>query len=144
MTAKIRYRSDIILMNDGQFVILNTKNKTFKDNIIVSVEKDYLRDFINGKTTKLILDTESITDSVFKGSSKLTEVELYNTLNIGGQAFANCINLTSIFFNSVVEGIEADAFANCPNLTTIDVPWLEGEVANAPWGATNATINYNR
>jgi hypothetical protein len=23
------------------------------------------------------------------------------------------------------------------------VPWAEGAVANAPWGATNATINYN-
>lgn len=29
------------------------------------------------------------------------------------------------------------------NFTTINVPWAEGEVANAPWGATNATINYN-
>lgn len=28
-------------------------------------------------------------------------------------------------------------------LTTINVPWAEGAVANAPWGATNATINYN-
>ena len=29
------------------------------------------------------------------------------------------------------------------NLTTINVPWLEGEVANALWEVTNATINYN-
>lgn len=28
-------------------------------------------------------------------------------------------------------------------LTSIKVPWAEGEVANAPWGATNATITYN-
>ena len=26
---------------------------------------------------------------------------------------------------------------------TFNVPWAEGEVANAPWGATSATINYN-
>jgi hypothetical protein len=29
------------------------------------------------------------------------------------------------------------------NLMTINVPWSEGEVINAPWGASNATINYN-
>lgn len=26
---------------------------------------------------------------------------------------------------------------------TRGVPWAEGAVTNAPWGATNATINYN-
>ena len=35
------------------------------------------------------------------------------------------------------------AFIGCDNLTTINVPWSEGAVENAPWGATNATINYN-
>ena len=42
-----------------------------------------------------------------------------------------------------VEIIEDYAFKNCTALTTINVPWSEGEVASAPWGATNATINYN-
>jgi hypothetical protein len=31
----------------------------------------------------------------------------------------------------------------CNNLTIINVPWSSGTVANAPWGAYNATINYN-
>lgn len=39
--------------------------------------------------------------------------------------------------------IDAEAFNGCPNLQVINVPWSEGEVKNAPWGATNATINYN-
>lgn len=35
--------------------------------------------------------------------------------------------------------------ASAPNGQTVDiyVPWAEGEVANAPWGATKATIHYN-
>ena len=43
------------------------------------------------------------------------------------------------------ETIASTTFTSCANLTTINVPWAEaeGEVANAPWGATNATINYN-
>ena len=37
----------------------------------------------------------------------------------------------------------SSAFDGCTNLTDIKVPWAEGAVANAPWGATNATITYN-
>lgn len=34
-------------------------------------------------------------------------------------------------------------FENCPNLMNIYVPWAEGRVEGAPWGAENATITYN-
>lgn len=34
-------------------------------------------------------------------------------------------------------------FSTCANLRTINVSWGNGEVSGAPWGATNATINYN-
>ena len=39
--------------------------------------------------------------------------------------------------------INANAFPKWVGLTDIYVPWSEGEVANAPWGATNATIHYD-
>ena len=58
-------------------------------------------------------------------------------------AFYGCTGLTSITFEGKPNSIANNAFNNCTNLTTINVPWAEGEVANAPWGATNATINYN-
>lgn len=60
-------------------------------------------------------------------------------------AFYNCGNLTTITFKStpISNGVSEDAFYQCLNLTTINVPWAEGRVSNAPWGATNATINYN-
>ena len=62
--------------------------------------------------------------------------------NIGGGAFAECTSLVSLTFEGTPENIGAGAFAGCNNLTTINVPWAEGAVANAPWGAENATINY--
>lgn len=62
---------------------------------------------------------------------------------IGGQAFAFCTGLTSITFEGTPTSIDSTSFRYCTTLTTINVPWAEGEVANAPWGATNATINYN-
>ena len=63
--------------------------------------------------------------------------------NIGNNAFYNCTNLTSLTFKSTPDAIASNAFSACTNLTTINVPWAEGAVAGAPWGATNATINYN-
>lgn len=57
--------------------------------------------------------------------------------------FRNCVWLESVTFDGIPKSIDALAFNGCRNLTTINVPWAEGAVANAPWGATNATINYN-
>lgn len=58
-------------------------------------------------------------------------------------AFSNCTGLTSIVFKGTPDSIASSAFQDCTNLTSIKVPWAEGAVANAPWGATNATITYN-
>lgn len=58
-------------------------------------------------------------------------------------AFELCSNLTTVTFEGTPESISSTAFDRCNKLTTINVPWAEGAVANAPWGATNATINYN-
>lgn len=52
-------------------------------------------------------------------------------------------SLTSVTIPDSVKSIDSNTFQNCTNLLTINVPWAEGEVAGAPWGATNATINYN-
>ena len=48
----------------------------------------------------------------------------------------------NIYFLGTPTSIDASAFATT-RATNIYVPWAEGEVANAPWGATNATIHYN-
>jgi hypothetical protein len=58
-------------------------------------------------------------------------------------AFKGCTGLTSITFEGTPTTISSDVFTGCINLTSIKVPWAEGAVANAPWGATNATITYN-
>ena len=66
-----------------------------------------------------------------------------NLKNIGNYAFQNCMSLTEIQFRSKPNFISPTAFVGCTNLTEIYVPWSENAVANAPWGATNATIHYN-
>ena len=52
-------------------------------------------------------------------------------------------SVMTIKLTSDMTSIPKNAFMNCTALTDIYVPWSEGEVAHAPWGATNATINYN-
>lgn len=62
---------------------------------------------------------------------------------IRDSSFKNCTGLTEITFESTPTTITTGAFSGCTNLLTINVPWAEGVVSGAPWGATNATINYN-
>lgn len=75
------------------------------------------------------------------GLQNITFPEGITTIN--GAAFYNCQGLTSITFKGTPTTIANNAFNSCANLKTINVPWASGAVANAPWGATNATINYN-
>ena len=64
--------------------------------------------------------------------------------SIGMYAFSGCAGLTEItFLGTPSEAIFTSTFSSCPNLLTINVPWASGAKAGAPWGATNATINYN-
>ena len=80
----------------------------------------------------------------FAGCTNLALTSLPSGItSIGLSAFQNCTGLTSITFTGKPTTIKSGAFKGCTNLTTINVPWAEGEVANSPWGATNATINYN-
>lgn len=80
----------------------------------------------------------------FHGCSKLTLTSLPESLTrIDSSAFQNCTGLTSLTFKATPTKIDVTAFDYCSNLKTINVPWAEGAVSGAPWGATNATINYN-
>jgi hypothetical protein len=80
----------------------------------------------------------------FENCTALTKLSLPSSLRImDGACFNKCTALAEVRFNSTPTTINATAFNNCTALADIYVPWAEGEVANAPWGATNATIHYN-
>ena len=86
----------------------------------------------------------SIGDNGFYYCSNLNLTSLPSGItSIGSSAFYGCKALTSLTFEGKPTTIATNAFNSCTNLKTINVPWAEGAVANAPWGATNATINYN-
>jgi len=66
--------------------------------------------------------------------------------SVGQYAFFRCWRDEphTITFLGTPSEIYSGAFSGCTMLTDIYVPWGEGEVADAPWGATNATIHYNQ
>ena len=85
-----------------------------------------------------IIDQES-----FSNCSSLALTSLPSQLNeIGIKAFENCTSLQTLTFNRIPTSIASSAFNGCTSLTSIYVPWQEGAVSGAPWGATNATIFY--
>lgn len=63
---------------------------------------------------------------------------------MGRRALANT-KITSITLPSSIVKIDKSSFAECELLTTINVPWSSSDARNAdaPWGAPNATVNYN-
>ena len=84
----------------------------------------------------------------FMNDFRLRTPIIFNSelVSIGTQAFAYC-QFPRITFqpprSGVYPTIASNSFAGCASLLDIYVPWAEGEVANAPWGAINSKIHYN-
>jgi hypothetical protein len=66
----------------------------------------------------------------------------HGVTSIGEYAFQYGSALREITFEGTPISIGSGVFSNT-GIQTINVPWAEGAVANAPWGASKATINYN-
>ena len=107
----------------------------------------YIEEVIDGNgdiTNATLHGYTIIRNNAFYNCPKLALTSLSSGLtSIGNNAFYNCLGLDSLTFEGKPESISKSAFKECTNLTTINVPWAPGAVANAPWGAINATINYN-
>lgn len=89
------------------------------------------------------IDTEAFRQArnMFYGSTELKVPASVETLNQLAFYQYNG-NVKTITFEGTPNTIANNAFQSS-SFTTINVPWAEGAVADAPWGATGATINYN-
>lgn len=85
-----------------------------------------------------------IDDYAFQDCSGITELIIpAGVTNIDMAAFQRCTSIKMVQFKGRPNVIDAQAFMGCTQAMDIFVPWGEGEVANAPWGADNANIIYN-
>lgn len=94
--------------------------------------------------TSLPASLTSIKKNAFQNCGNLAITSIpAGVARIEASAFQSCGNLEKITFEGKPNYLHNLAFYYCANIHTINVPWAEGEIAEAPWGATNATINYN-
>lgn len=109
-----------------------------------SIGRSAFENCVNLALTKLPYGLENIGFGAFFGCTNLALTSIPSSVKvIEASAFYNCTSLKTLTFEGTPNSINGGAFYNCTNLTTINVPWAEGEVTGAPWGARNATINYN-
>ena len=66
----------------------------------------------------------------------------HGVTELRARCFDNCI-MTTIVIPETVQTVYSDAFTNCPNLTTITINKPTDSIAGAPWGATNANVEWN-
>ena len=97
------------------------------------------------KTIAFPANLVEICESAFQNCNGLKQLTFPAGLEkIGQSAFSYCSALSEVTFEGTPTQLHTNGiFWNCGDLHTINVPWAEGEVSGAPWGATNATINYN-
>ena len=116
--------------------ILEFKNEVFNYNNNITIGK------LPPNIKKIGTQCFQYANRLFAG----TELEIPESVEtIDNLAFYRCdsATLATITFKGTPTSIAQNAFQGCIQITAINVPWAEGDVANAPWGATNATINYN-
>ena len=84
-----------------------------------------------------------IQGGAFNGSKSIEDITLPASIqSLTSGAFASMAGLKTVRFKGTPQSISDIAFP-VDQAINIYAPWSEGEVANAPWGAKNATIHYN-
>lgn len=117
-------------------------------NVRISENLNYIRTYAFQKckleSITLPPTLKSIMTGGFSDNANLKNLIIDGTnLYIYGNAFKSCTALTEVVFKTTPKSMTSTVFASCTALTSIKVPWSEGTVSGAPWGATNATITYN-
>ena len=116
---------------------------------------------------ELSKDVKIIRSNAFYDCSSLVNINLENVEQIGWGAFEKCVSLKHVTIQPWQLGSDAfrgctglesvtihrsknyfvswgdNIFRGCPNLLNIYCNFAEGEIAGAPWGASDATIHYN-
>lgn len=143
--TNITLPNSIVEIKDWAFYNTKLESIIFPENI-TEVSNCLFHSCKNLTMNSLPEHITKIGGSAFNDCVSITEFTFHDKISHISYSFQNCTGLTTVTFKGTPVKISSGdiaAFKNCPNLTTINVPWSEGEVAGAPWGATNAIVNYN-
>ena len=151
--SSIDLHDSILKIGNNAFDSCNLTEVTIPDS--VTEIGSYAFEYNNNLTTLNLGSSVSIIGGYAFYTCGLTEVTIPDSVTeIGNYAFAYNTNLTKVTIKSSSIDFKYRTnndnskhyyqFSGCKNLAEINVPWSEGEVAGAPWGAPNTTIiNYN-
>lgn len=84
----------------------------------------------------------TVVKSAENGSFTITCGEEYSQQTIAADTFKDATRLTEITFPASITTIASTAFDGCDGII-INIPKETDSVTGSPWGATNATINWN-
>ena len=118
---------------DGNRSVANCKNVT-----TINLKKGF-------KTTGAgFIDCYDLsTINIYLSEENVTELDSYSLQNCPSLTTINIIGPSNAIEKGMIS-ISSEAFSGLyDNSITINVPWAEGKTPDAPWGAPNATINYN-
>lgn len=109
----------------------------------VELIKDYaFRNCIAMRRVTFGDNLQEIRPNAFAYDTALEELDFGPNLNsVLTEAFVGCTALRSVRFRSKPV-LYSSTFSNCSSISDIYVPWSEGEVSGAPWGAVNAAVHY--
>lgn len=112
-----------------------------------AVDSIHANAFFENQTIKSVVipdNVASIEGYAFMGCESLEKVTIGKNVDyLYYLVFANCPLLKKVVFLGKPNRIQ-DLFSDNNNLTDIYVPWSEGEIEGAPWGAPDTcTIHYN-
>lgn len=140
------YSGDMLEMGEKSFSgadLYFLKTITGIENVTI-IPKSFCYELPSVEISELPEGLIRIGETCFYGCPKVTIKTIPKGVQyIEGAAFFGCTGLTSVTFKGTPKSISDTTFGECDNLTEIKVPWAEGAVKNAPWGATNAKITYN-
>ena len=144
MTASEGVLGSVYAIDNNSFRGCSSLAWTTLPDVIKYIGDSAFQDCSSLALTELPSDLKYIGTSAFSGCTALSFSTFPTGVEtVGEYAFYQCNGLTTITFLGTPTSLDVNTFTGCQNLTTINVPWSSGDVAGAPWGATNATINYN-
>lgn len=127
----------------GSFENCTSLTLTTLPDTVTTINDNAFNNCASLSLTTLPTSLITIGNNAFFGTAMAGEIHIPNTVTtIGDNIFSNT-GITDIIFDGTPTTISSNAFSNISSLETIYVPWAEGTVTGAPWGAgSNVTILY--
>lgn len=130
-------------INNNAFFNNTSIDSTVIPGSVSSVAPSAFAGCTNMRTLNLNEGLYLIGASAFLGCKSLNHLAIPSSVEIiGSCAFYDTLSLNGVVFKGTPNIIHEDVF-EFSSCKSIYVPWSEGDVPGAPWGAYDATIYYN-